>query len=107
MLRAMTQEDISPLGPVVADIVLQIYYQDALQTYTIIHERDIAEKTKKHQNALKYLPKDAVIPSVPRSKTNQAIVIDISDQRLYAFEDEMLVYTNPITSGKDGYSTIR
>jgi co-chaperonin GroES (HSP10) len=83
------------------DIVLQIYYQHALQTYEIIQDRIVAEETEKHNNALKYLPDGAVIPSVPKSKTHQAVVIDISDQRLYAFEDEMLVYTSAITSGKN------
>jgi len=48
-----------------------------------------------------------VIPVVPKSKTHQAIVIDISEQRLYAFEDEMLIYTSQITTGKNGFATIR
>lgn len=48
-----------------------------------------------------------MIPAVPQSNTYQAIVIDISEQRLYAFEDEMLIYTSPITTGKNGFATIR
>lgn len=107
ILRAMTQEDVPPMWPVVTDIILQVYYQDALQTYDTIYDREVAQKTEKHQNALKFLPEGTVIPSVPGSKTHQAIVIDLSDQRLYAFEDEMLVYTNPITSGKNWYATVR
>jgi|GEM_PF-6467394 len=55
-LRAMTDEDVPPMGPVVADIVLQIYYQDALQTYDMIYEREVTAKIEKHQNALRYLP---------------------------------------------------
>lgn len=90
-----------------ADIVLQIYYQDALQTYQTIEQRMIEEQTSKHQNALKFLPQNVIIPTVPPSKTHQAIVIDLSDQRLYAFEDELLVYTSPITSGKKGYGTVQ
>ncbi len=106
-LRAMTQDDVSPMGPVVTDVLLRAYYQDAFQTYQTLHERDVMEKTLKHQNALNHLPEGTVIPNVPKSKTYQAIVIDISEQRIYAFEDEMLIYTNSITSGKNGFATIR
>ncbi|MEI6711502.1 MAG: L,D-transpeptidase [bacterium] len=100
VLRAMTQEEVPPMGPVVTDILLQIYYQDALQTYKTIQDKIIADQTGRHQTALKFLPKGVVIPAVPPSKTHQAIVIDLSDQRLYAFEDELLIYTSPITSGR-------
>lgn len=106
-LRAMTQDDVSPMGPVVTDVLLRAYYQDAFQTYETLYEREVMEKTVKHQNALKHLSEGTIIPAVPKSKTHQAVVIDISEQRLYAFEDEMLIYTNPITSGKNGFATIR
>lgn len=99
----MTQENVPPMGPVVTDILLQIVYQNLLDAYN----KEMSEKTERHHNALKYLPAWTVIPTIPKSKTNQAIVIDISDQRLYAFEEGMLIYTNPITSGKNWFGTVR
>ncbi len=98
LIRSLSQDDVPPMGPVVTDRILELFYHDTEQTYDILYDKKILEQTNKHQNALKYLPAGVVIPNVPRSRTYQAIVIDISDQRIYAFEDEMLVYTSPITS---------
>lgn len=109
VLRAMTQENVAPMGPVMADILLQAYYDYSYKKYEIFRTQEEAKQTEqmdRHQSALKYLPKGAIIPNIPLSKTQQAVVIDLSDQRLYAFEDGMLVYTNPITSGKNGYKTV-
>jgi len=106
----MTKEDVAPMGPVVTDILLQAYYDYSYKKYEIFRAQEEAkqvEQMTRHQNALQYLPEGTIIPTAPLSKTHQAVVIDISDQRLYAFEGGMLIYTNPITSGKNGFATVK
>ena len=100
MLRAMSQEDVPPMGPVVTDMLLSTYYQHVYKSYQRMVGRDEEEKRRKEESALKYVPEGVVVPKAPQSDTNQAIVVDISDQRLYAFEGGELVYTTPITSGR-------
>ncbi len=100
ILRAMTQADIPPMGPVVTDILLQAYYRDASRQYERYIGREQEQQIRENESALTYVPEGVIVPDAPRSNTNQSIVIDISDQRLYAFEDGVLSYTTPITSGR-------
>lgn len=95
------------MGPVVLETVLQIFYDDVVETYQMLYNKKILAQTTQHQNALMYVPEGITIPNVPLSKTRQAIVIDISDQRLYAFEDDLLIYTSPITSGRNKFGTVK
>lgn len=107
LLRAMSQEDVPPMGPVVTDIILSTYYQHVYKTYQRILGREQEKQRKKEEGALKYVPEGIVVPKAPESDTNQAIVIDLSDQRLYAYEGGELIYTTPITSGMRWYSTVQ
>jgi len=107
LLRAMSQEDVPPMGPVVTDILLSTYYQHIYKTYQRLVGRDEEEKRRKESGALQYVPEGVVVPESPASDTNQAIVVDISDQRLFAFEEGALIYTTPITSGRKGFGTVQ
>jgi len=106
MLRAMTQDDVPPMGPVVTDILLSSYYQHVYKGYQRLVAREKEQQRRQNEGALRYVPEGVIVPEAPFSNTNQGIVIDISDQRLFAFEDGLLIYTTPITSGKRGYSTV-
>jgi hypothetical protein len=100
LLRAMSREDVPPMGPAVTDILLSTYYQHVYKTYQRLVGREKEQQRRKNESALKYVPEGVIVPMAPQSNTNQAVVVDISDQRLYAFEGGALVYTTPITSGK-------
>lgn len=107
LLRAMSQEDVPPMGPVVTDILLSTYYQHIYKTYQRLVGREKEAQRRKEESALKYVPEGVIVPEPPQSNTNQGVVVDISDQRLFAFEEGLLVYTTPITSGKRGYGTVQ
>ncbi len=88
-------------------ILLDAYFVDAYYRYSIHVDRELARRDELHQKALAELPEDAIIPEPGPSRTYQSILIDLSEQRLYAFEEGTLVLSTPVTTGRRGFSTIR
>lgn len=106
-IYAMTEDDVAPAGPMTTYILLSTYYQDLEARYRVHLDRDTQPVIKQETTAMNYIPEWVTTPEPAPSDTHQSIVVDISDQRLYAFENGELVYTTPITSGKRGFSTVQ
>src|SRR5690606_12904485 len=51
-------------------------------------------------------PKPAARPAAPAiARGGKRIVVDLSDQWLYAFEGETMVFDAPVSTGRDGFNT--
>ena len=83
-------------------IILDAYFVDAYYRYSIHVDRELARRDELHQKALAELPEDAIIPEPGPSRTYQSILIDLSEQRLYALEAGTLVLSTPVTTGRRG-----
>lgn len=94
------KKHINTLHDPLLDTLLESYMKDRYVRYFTTKSYEELKRSEQHEIAVASLPKDIDIPSPRTSDTYQSIVVDISDQRLYAFEDNILVATSLITSGK-------
>jgi hypothetical protein len=84
----------------VLETVLEAYIRERYVRFVSVRTYEEQVRNQRHIDAIAALPKDIDVPAPRTSDTYQAIVVDISDQRIYAFEENILVATSPITSGK-------
>lgn len=91
----------------VIQTMLEVYMRERYARYISLRTYEEEKRDESHVEAVASLPENTKIPAPRTSDTYQSVVIDISDQRLYAFEDNILVATSPITSGKRGFGTIK
>ncbi len=82
------------------DTFLDLYVRQMDAQYVSMKTNDEIVRLSMHEEVIKNLPENLVVPTAANSNTYQSIVVDISDQRLYAFEDGILVASSAITSGK-------
>jgi hypothetical protein len=94
------KQHINTLQDPLLDTVLEAYMKDRYVRYFSAKTYEEQIRTDRHNIAIAALPKGTDIPAPRTSDTYQSIVVDISDQRLYAFEDNILVAMSLITSGK-------
>lgn len=80
--------------------ILEAYISERYTRYIAARTYEEQVRNQRHIDAIASLPQGIDVPAPRRSETYQAIVVDISDQRIYAFEENILVATSPITSGK-------
>lgn len=86
-------------------MMIHVYRADIVRRYEIHRDRDIVSRDTRHRAALQYVPEDVIVPDAPTSSTYQSIVVDISKQLIFAYEEGELVYVSPVTTGMNGHET--
>lgn len=92
---------------VMIESIIDIYTRDKYARFLKMKEYEKALRDQYHQEALALLPEGTQIPIPKESDTYQSILVDLSEQRLYAFEEGILVSVSSVTTGKSGFPTAR
>ncbi len=95
-----------PESPIL-DTLLETYALDRYTRYMDYKNFERISHERQHEEIMRELPENLIIPTPHSSDTYQSIVVDISDQRLYAFADGVLIASSSITSGRKGFGTVR
>lgn len=99
------KNEIQKLSSPVLDSTLEAYTKDRYVRYLAIKKYEEEFRFTAHEEAMKLIPEGTDIPLPRTSVTYQSIVVDISQQRMYTYEENILVGTSPITSGRKNFST--
>lgn len=101
------REKITAISHQTLDDMIGAYTRDVYYRHVLIKNYEAWLREKKHTEALAQLPAGTVVPTPSVSDTYQSIMVDLSDQRMYVFEEGVLVASSSITSGKRWYSTVQ
>lgn len=101
------KKQLNEITDPVLETVLEAYIWERYVRYVSTRTYEEQVRNQRHADAIAALPQDVDVPAPRTSDTYQAIVVDISDQRIYAFEENILVATSPITSGKKWFGTVK
>ena len=100
------REAIHPILDPDIETALEVYTQDIYARFLSVQSYEDQERSAQHAAVMKLLPANLVVPTPKTSKTYQSVVVDLSDQRIYAFEEGILIGTSSITSGRSGFGTV-
>lgn len=92
------RDEISKISDPRLDTMFEIYAKERLARYQSSKISEDETRTTMHEEALKLLPEGIEVPLPRTSDTYQSVVVDISQQRMYVYDENVLIASSSITS---------